>query len=346
MKKYTTNSQSTDTRRTAAISTPYPAKDTKIAVLKTALCIGVLIAGTLAPMISAESPANGLAGRWDLTIASPKGELPSWIEISNEVGQPKLVMVGVTDHATPLQKFEIKNTEIQFVSPKGEEGFPNDMVFKGTLAGQKLEGAVTSSAGDTWHWTGVRAPQLLRHGATQWESPTKLFNGKDLNGWHLLDRTKAGTWKVEKGMLVSTGHGTELISDSRFEDFKLHVEFKCGPSSNSGIFLRGRYEVQVETDSAAEPNSHHTGGVYGFLDPTPEQPRKADVWQTFDITFVGRKVTVVQNGITIIDNREIPGITGGALDSHEALPGPIYLQGTEEGTVIYKSIILTPGKSH
>lgn len=113
-------------------------------------------------------------------------------------------------------------------------------------------------------------------------------------------------------------------------------------SSNSGIYLRGRYEVQIETDSAAEPNSHHTGGVYGFLAPTPEQPHRAGVWQTYDITLAGRKVSVVQNGMMIIDNREIPGITGDALDSHEGLPGPIYLQGSEQGTVSFKNIVITP----
>jgi hypothetical protein len=145
-------------------------------------------------------------------------------------------------------------------------------------------------------------------------------------------------------LLKTPGHGPELISDAKFEDFKLHVEFKCGPSSNSGVYLRGRYEVQIENDSVSEPNSHHTGGVYGFLDPAPEQPRVTDVWQTFDITFIGRKVTVVQNGITVIDNQEIPGITGGALDSHEGLPGPIYLQGGEENTVLYRSVVITPAK--
>jgi hypothetical protein len=128
------------------------------------------------------------------------------------------------------------------------------------------------------------------------------------------------------------------ICNSKFEDFKLHLEFKCGPSSNGGVFLCGRYEVQIETDSVAEANSHHTGWVNGFLDPTPKQPRKADVWQTFDITLVRRRITVVQNGITIIDNRKIPGITGGSLDSHEALPVPLYFQGTEEGTVTFRNI--------
>jgi hypothetical protein len=65
------------------------------------------------------------------------------------------------------------------------------------------------------------------------------------------------------------------------------------------------------------------------------------VWQTFDITLIGRRVTVVQNGQTIIDNQEIPGITGGAVDSHEALPGPIYLQGSEKGHVKFRSIVVT-----
>jgi hypothetical protein len=142
--------------------------------------------------------------------------------------------------------------------------------------------------------------------------------------------------------LISPGHGPEIINDSKFEDFKLHLEFNCAANSNSGVYLRGRYEVQIETDSIQEPPSHHTGGVYGFLAATPEQPRTPGVWQSFDITLVGRTITVVQNGKTIIDNQEIPGITGGALDSHEELPGPIYLQGSEEGYVAYRNIVVTP----
>jgi hypothetical protein len=84
--------------------------------------------------------------------------------------------------------------------------------------------------------------------------------------------------------------------------------------------------------------------VYGFLAPTPELPRKPDEWQTFDITLIGRMVTVVQNGQTVIDNKEIPGITGGALDSHEELPGPIYLQGSEKGHVMFRSIVITQAR--
>lgn len=144
--------------------------------------------------------------------------------------------------------------------------------------------------------------------------------------------------------MVSPGNGPEIISDRKFGDFKLHVEFNCGKNSNSGVYLRGRYEVQIETESESEPPSHHTGGVYGFLAPTPELPRTPDKWQTFDITLIGRHVTVVQNGTTIIDDKEIPGLTGGALDSREGLPGPVYLQGSEKGHVQFRRITITPAK--
>jgi hypothetical protein len=160
----------------------------------------------------------------------------------------------------------------------------------------------------------------------------------------MSDPTAKAVWTVENGTLVSPGHGPEIITDAKFQDFKLHIEFNCPPDSNSGVYLRGRYEVQVETDSIQEPASHHTGGVYGFLAPSPELPRKPGEWQSYDITLVGRWITVVQNGQTIINNQEIPGITGGALDSHEEMPGPIYLQGSEEGHVVYRNIVVTPAR--
>jgi len=214
------------------------------------------------------------------------------------------------------------------------------MVFEGSISGEKLSGTVNGPDGKTWQWTGVRAPSLKRGQAPNWGKPIALFNGKDLTGWKMT-ADSVTVWKVENGILVSPGNGPELINDSKFEDFKLHVEFNCGENSNSGVYLRGRYEVQIETDSIEEPPSHHMGSIYGFLAPTPELPRKPGTWQTYDITLVGRMVTVVQNGQTIIDNKEIPGITGGALDSHEALPGPIYLQGSEKGHVAFRSIVIT-----
>ncbi|HTS70986.1 MAG TPA: DUF1080 domain-containing protein [Terriglobia bacterium] len=281
-------------------------------------------------------------GRWDLSVKSPAKELPSWIEVSEEQGKPKVVMVGLTDHATPLARVQFKDGELEFVSPKGEEGYTEDMTFKGKAVGGQLVGTVTGSSGTSWPWVGRKAPSLRQTAAPAWGKPVTLFNGKDFTGWRFSDPSHASNWKVENGELVNHGHGSEIITTAKFMDFKLHLEFNCGPQSNSGVFLRGRYEVQIETDSVQEPPSHHTGGVYGFLDPTPELPRKPGEWRTFDITLVGRTITVVQDGKTIIDNKEIPGITGGALDSHEDSPGPIYLQGSEEGRVAFRNIVITP----
>jgi len=294
---------------------------------------------------SSSSPSadsiDAFLGRWDLTLKAPDREYPSWLELRQEGGQLKAQMVSRWGNARPLPRVELSNGHLTFVSPKEEEERPDDMVFEGTLVGNMLSGTTTGPDGTSWRWIGQPAPALERKGSPKWGKPIPLFNGRDLTGWKIAG---PGTtvWKVEDGNLISPGNGPELINDSKFEDFKLHVEFNCGPNSNSGIYLRGRYEVQVETDSIEEPPSHHTGGVYGFLAASPELPRKPGEWQSFDITLVGRWITVVQNGQTIIDNKEIPGLTGGALDSHEALPGPIYLQGSEKGRVAYRSIVITP----
>ncbi len=296
------------------------------------------------PSSRAFSSLAPFLGRWDLSIMAPTRELPSWIEVSEEQSQPKVVMVGVSEHATPLAKVEMKEGEIQFLSPKGEEGLSEDTLFKGRVMGSRLVGTASSPSGTSWRWAGVRAPALKRAGVPQWGKPITLFNGEDFTGWRFSDPKRAARWTIEDGTLVSNGKGPEIITTSKFEDFKLHAEFNCAPKSNSGVYLRGRYEVQIETDSAEEPPNRRMGAIYGFIAPTPEQPRKPGEWQTYDITLVGRTITVVQNGVTIIDHKEIPGITGGALDSHEAMPGPIYLQGSEEGRVAFRDIVITPAK--
>jgi hypothetical protein len=280
-------------------------------------------------------------GRWDLTLKAPGRDYPSWLEIRQENGQLKAQMVGRWGNARPLPKVEVANGVVTFVSPKEDEESKTDRVFQGKLVGATLSGTTTGPDGTTWQWVGQKAPALEPTGVPQWGKPVPLFNGKNLTGWK-MDKPGPPVWTVHNGTLVSPGNGPELIGDPKFQNFKLHIEFNNGPNSNSGVYLRGRYEVQVENESAAEPPSHHTAGVYGFLAPSPELPRKTGEWQSFDITLIGRKVTIVQNGKTVIDNQEIPGITGGAVDSHEELPGPIYLQGTEKGHVAFRNIVVTP----
>ena len=195
--------------------------------------------------------------------------------------------------------------------------------------------------------SGQEAP--VTNGALKWGKPITLFNGKDFTGWEFSDPGLAGSWKVEQGVFVSSGRGSNIMTSLKFGDFKLHVEFNCAPKSNSGVYLRDRYadlkwlEVQIETDSEQEPPTHHTGAVYARLAPSPELPRRAGVWQSFDITLVGRTITVVQNGKTVIDREEVPGSRGEPLDTHAA-PGPIYLQGAEDGRVTFRNIVITPAQ--
>jgi len=286
------------------------------------------------------SPDSAFLGRWDLTLHAPDREYPSWLEVQQQGSELKARFVGRWGNARPLPKVEISEGVLKFVSPKEEEESKTDLVFQGSLSGKTLSGTVNGPDGKEWKWTGVRAPALASEHAPKWGKPVQLFDGKDLSGWK---PSGAGpSWTVQDGNLVSPGHGPELISEQQFNNFKLHVEFNCGKDSNSGVYLRGRYEVQVETDSEAEPPSHHTGGVYGFTAASPELPRKADPLQSFDITLLGRKLTTMQNGTKIVDDQEIPGITGGALNSHEQEPGPIYLQGSEKGHVSFRNINVTP----
>jgi hypothetical protein len=287
--------------------------------------------------------ATPFLGRWDLTLKDQKHEYPSWLEIKQEDGQLKARMTGRWGNARELPRVAIANGTLTFVSPKEEEGSKTDLIFVGKLSGGSLHGTLNGPDETTWTWEGRRAPALEEKRTPKWGTPIQLFNGKDLSGWR-MSASGPNVWTVQDGNLVSPGNGPELIADRKFKDFKLHVEFNCGKNSNSGVYLRGRYEVQIETESEAEPSSHHTGGVYGFLAPSPELGRSPDKWQTFDITLIGRKITVLQNGETIIDNQEIPGLTGGALDSREEEPGPIYLQGSEKGHVAFRNIVVTPAQ--
>ncbi len=288
--------------------------------------------------------SSALKGRWDLTIRDRnKKEYPSWLELTLENGVWKASFVGRWGNARPLPKVNVVGPTIQFVSPKEAEGSKNDLIFEGKLSGNKLSGSAVGPDGVDWNWTGKRAPELRPAGNIKWGKPLVLFNGHDLKGWHFDNPEKGSSWMVKDGSLVNQSAGSNIATDEEFQNFKLHVEVNCPSNANSGIYLRGRYEVQVEDDSIQEPPSHHMGAVYGFLAPTPEQPRRPGAWQTFDITLLGRVVTVAQNGRTIIDGKEIPGITGGALDSEEELPGPIYLQG-DHGGIAFRNLVLTPGK--
>lgn len=293
---------------------------------------------------AADDPARPFLGRWDVTLKTPDRSYPSWLDIETADGKLKVRMVGRWGHARWLPQAEIVGDRIRFVSPKEDEGYKNtDMVFEGQRVGNELRGETHGPDGTLWTWRAEPAPALDRATPPQWGRPVTLFHGRDLYGWSPTSAAKP-TWSVAEGTLVSAGDGADLRSDATFGDFKLHVEFNCAKGANSGVYLRGRYEVQIEDDAVPENETMRTGAVYGFLAPNPPTARVPGTWHSYDITLVGRRVTVVLDGRTLIDGKDIPGITGGALDSHEALPGPIVLQGSETGRVAFRNIVVTPAK--
>jgi len=309
------------------------------------LLLASVFVAPAAPAADAEPTGEAAyLGRWDLTLHAPDREYPSWLELTDTDGTLRARLVSRWGHARELPEASITDGHLRFVSPKSEEDRQDDMVFNGQLVGQTLEGVTSGQDGRPWTWSAERAPSLTRTAPPHWGKSLRLFNGKDLSGWHTSDPAAKIVWTVVDGALRSPGKGPELATDRRFEDFKLHIEFNCGKGANSGIYLRGRYELQVENDPEPEGPTMRTGGVYGFLAPNSEMPRVPGVWHRYDVELVGRTITVALDGKTIIDHQEIPGITGGALDSHEGLPGPLYLQGSEDGHVSYRNIVVTPAR--
>ena len=283
-----------------------------------------------------------IEGRWDLTVDRGDKMGPSWLEVHLS-GVKMLVGHFVADggSARPVARVNFDGRKFSFAIPPQWERVEKDLEVEGVVEGGKLTGTMNTPEGKKWTFTGVRAPELKANPKPVWGAPIVLFNGKNTEGWHASGAKNQ--WVAENGVLKSPASGSNLISDQKFKDFKLHIEFRYPKESNSGVYLRGRYEVQV-ADSKGKPNSSiELGGVYGFLPPTEQVAKAPGEWQSYDITLVGRFVTVVANGVTVICNQEIPGITGGALDSKEGEPGPIMLQG-DHGPIEYRNIRITPAK--
>ena len=283
-----------------------------------------------ASLFGADTPSP-LSGRWDLTIMTSKGTYPSWMEFADEGGRPAIRMVGRTGSVHPVQNTRVDGPHLTFQDGTGR--------WVITVKDRKLTGQAPDG-----QLNGVTAPALknetTRKAPAAWGAPEPLFNGRDLTGW-LPDNPAANHWIAENGELQNTQAGANIRTARKFGDFKLHIEYNCPLGGNSGVYLRGRYEVQVEYEPPAKNDGFHgMGSIYGFIPPATEVDPRPGQWETYDVTLLGRTVSVVRDGVPIIDKAEIPGITGGALDSQEGEPGPIYLQGDHTGGLKYRNITI------
>ena len=288
------------------------------------------------------SDTLNVLGRWDITMKIGEREFPSWLEI-HKSGVKMLVgeFVSAGGSARPISRVNLENGKLSFSIPSQWEWQDKNLEFEGTLQADSIVGTIILPDGRNCKFSAVKAPSLVRTAKPVWGKEIKLFNGKDLTGWHASGKTNQ--WIVENGILKSPKPGSNIISDATFTDFKLHVEFRYASHGNSGVYLRGRYEVQITDYYEDTPPKDVLGSVYGFIKPNEKVVTKPGEWVTYDITLIGRNVTIIVNGITTVCNQEIPGITGGALNSREGEPGPIMLQGDHE-PIEYRNIVITPVK--
>jgi hypothetical protein len=306
-------------------------------------------------------------GQWTIDIQN--GEV-GWLEVRQEENYLDADLLWASGSVLPVSNIFLAKDQVLIVTRL------NDVVRKRdenknpvktqvvtdwmeiTKKGDKISGILLSPrpnglSVDTTSFTGTKlppvppAPDLTK---LKLGTPITLFNGKDLTGWKLIDEKKINGFKAINGVLDNNPvqvEGAEHVSygnlrtEQEFEDFNLKLEVNVPEGSNSGVYLRGMYEIQVLDSYKKELDSHNMGGLYSRIKPTVSAEKPAGTWQSFDITLCDRHLTVILNGTKIIDNQPVYGPTGGAMKSDVFTPGPLFLQG-DHGKVEYRNIVLTP----
>jgi hypothetical protein len=304
-------------------------------------------------------------GRWALNLQAGAG----WIEITQQKGYLEGSYMWVSGSVLPADyvywdgKNMIMTRSWEVVREKDASGktlksqkisCSIELNVKGDkLTGRSIKPSITGKNLEVEEFTGKRisdvpaAPDLAK---IKFGSPVQLFNGKDLTGWSLKESGAKSGWSVENGEMCNDPAQPEtgshiiygnLRTDKTFNDFNLKLEVNVPVGSNSGIYLKGIYEIQVVDSYGKSLDSHNMGAVYSRITPSASAEKPAGEWQLFDITLCKRHITVILNGVKIIDNQPVYGITGGAITSDEMSAGPLYLQG-DHGKVKYRNFVLTP----
>jgi hypothetical protein len=305
----------------------------------------VLLLLAIAPAFSADKDFNG---RWDITAHTQPRPRAYWLELTGADGtHPSGWFVSAyAGDRNKIDSIAIKDGELtfSFQPPAARDGKqPRIPVWHGHLNAGKLEGTFGNEGGSTTPWTGVRAPVIADKDDGSWKEgkPIQLFNGKDVSGWKALNPSVEMKWTVQDGVLRNAPPTTDLISEQKFWNFTLHMDFRIVEHSNSGIGLRGRYEIQILDDYGNPPNTHGAAALYSRVAPKVNASKKAGEWQSYDIRLVGRTLTVVHNGVKVLDKVEVEGLTAIANNSDEAEPGPFIVQG-DHSYVEIKSFVVTP----
>lgn len=291
-------------------------------------------------------------GRWDISVSGPAPQRAWWLEVSGAGGNAlKGKFVGApVGQLDEIPKLSISDGELRFAleghfrrDRNVEKGLYWARLQNGRLKGTfEIEGDPSSYL----EWTGTRAPVLADKDDGTWKrsDPVVLFDGRDLTGWQVASPSSGAHppgWTVKDGILLNGAATSNLVSEKKFLNFSLDVEFRILAHTVSGVALRGRYEVRLADDFDKPPSLHGSGAILGRIVPALNAINPAGEWQTLAVRLVGRQVTVVLNGIRVIDKQTIEGPTAIALDANEGDPGPILLQG-DHGPVEFRRVVVYP----
>ena len=282
--------------------------------------------------------ASPVVGNWDFNLGTAPRISAVWLGVTEKAGAFDVWYQPSGGNVVQEKDFKVTGAHISVtITAANPTNNRPATTWELDASGDKISGV--QKRGDTsTPLAGVRSPLLNRKEPAAWTDPEPLFDGKDLNGWTPIGNVANNHWVVKDGLLVNEDHGANLKSDRMFDDFKLHFEVKCPDGGNSGFYLRGRYETQIEYEPLSDnPPERRIGSIYGRITPK-DVPRTPGQWETFDVMLVGRTVTIRHNGVLTIDHQTIDGITGGALDANEGEPGPFYIQGDHTGGLSFRNI--------
>ncbi|MHC4516492.1 MAG: sulfatase-like hydrolase/transferase [Planctomycetota bacterium] len=325
---------------------------------KTMLCAIIVLTSTITSSSAhADSP---YIGHWALTL--PNGGA-GWLGITEKKGELNAAILWGGGSVKPVTSVKVEGDRLVITRVQVQR--------RGAAKGRKITETITAKrSGDNLklvtvkarpdgkefgraEFTGKRTPPLPPRpdlSKVEFGEPIALLSGKDLSGWKPLNPKAPMGWSVKDGVLINRTHHetgkprrahTNIRTEREFEDFNLRTELRTLKNSNSGIYLRGIYEVQVFESYGRPVGPHNMGAIFGRIRPSVAAERPIGVWQTLDVTLVDRHVTVILNGRTIVDNQPVIGCTGGALWSDPLRPGPIYLQGNHSD-IDFRNMVLRP----
>jgi hypothetical protein len=287
---------------------------------------------------------GGFDGRWNIHVKLPNGRI-WWMEVKGAgTGKVEGSFVGVPGgQVDALEDAKVENGELTFTFTRGNPAVKQ--TYKARLAGNELRGTRVEEkggvAGAPLEWRGVRAPVISEHDDGTWKPgrTVKVFDGKSTANWRKMSPEAPG-WYVADGVMKNEKGASDIVSEAKFWNFEAQIEYRYEKGSNSGVGLRGRYEVQIFDNYGRPPNMHGNGALYSRIAPRVNASKAPGEWQTLTIRLVGRDLTVVLNGVNIIDRQDAVGPTAMACDPEEAKPGPLMLQG-DHGLVEFRRIEVT-----